>query len=358
MIIPNPSFLRKQESLIFNLCLCYPQLMQINGHEIAQTIYLQLKHRVGDLQKKHITPHLAVILVGDNPASIAYVKQKQKSGQEIGAKVTIINLPTPTAFSELKKIITQLNQDPQTHAILIQRPLPEHLSIQKLELLVSPQKDIDGFHPHSPYTLPLPLAVIKILETIYQLPQARGVAAEKDILSNKKITQAERVARPEGVPSSARRELATEDIGRDEGATGPTNAIFKNWLRSQKTIILGKGPTGGAPILSYLQELGFTPIQIDSQTPNPTKLLKTADIIISAVGKPNIITPNKIKKKAILISVGIFRDTNNKLKGDYEEDKIKSKASYYTPTPGGVGPVNVAMLMQNLTTTAEKQANS
>jgi methylenetetrahydrofolate dehydrogenase (NADP+)/methenyltetrahydrofolate cyclohydrolase len=128
-----------------------------------------------------------------------------------------------------------------------------------------------------------------------------------------------------------------------------------NWLKSKNIVVLGKGATAGGPILKYLNKLSVNPTQIDSKTPSPDELIKKADIVISAVGKPNTITPEKIKKDVTLIGVGIFRGEDGKLHGDYDEANIKNIAGFYTPTPGGVGPVNVAMLLDNLLNTTEKQ---
>lgn len=131
-------------------------------------------------------------------------------------------------------------------------------------------------------------------------------------------------------------------------------AKFKTWLQSQNIILLGKGPTGGGPILKYLKTLHITPHLIDSKTKDANQLIKQADIIITAVGK-NVLKPKSLKQDVILISVGLFKGADGKLHGDYEEKEIEHLASFYTPTPGGVGPVNVAMLMDNLITAAEKQ---
>ncbi len=269
--------------------------MRIDGRQIAAKIYEDLQERVGELEKKGVTPHLTVILVGNNPASVSYVSQKQKWAEHIGAKTTILNYPISIASVELQKKIHELNNDPTNHATLIQRPVPPHINIEKLELLVNPQKDIDGFHPNSPYTFPLALAIAKILEEIH---------------------------------------------------------ILK---KNQSIVVIGKGPTGGGPIIEHLTQLGLHPILIDSKTKNPDELTKKADIIISAVGKPSIISSQNIKKGATLIGVGIARDNNGKLHGDYDEQNIKNIAAFYTPTPGGVGPVNVAMLLYNLIETTKKQ---
>jgi len=286
--------------------------MRLDGTDIAANLYTEFKQRIVELKKKNIIPHLVVIIVGESPASVAYVTLKQKKGEEIGARVTILKYKTDVTTEELIEKIKLLNIDPFVHGILVQRPLPDHIDIAKLEMTTDPQKDIDGFHPDSPFTLPLPLAVVKILEEIY--------------ISNSK--------------SETR------------------NPDFVSWLKAENIVLIGKGPTGGGPVLKYLKTLNVKPHLIDSKTKSPEKLMKQADIIISAVGRKNTVKPELLKKGVILISVGINRGENKKLHGDYEEDAIKDIASCYTPTPGGVGPVNVAMLMSNLLTAAEKQALS
>lgn len=351
--------------------------MEINGHEIAKQLYEDLKKRVTILKKKHITPHLVVFLIGEDPASVAYVTLKMKRGEEIGAKVTIMKFNTSVTTDVLAKKITLLNADPFVHAILIQRPLPPQIDIAKLELLTDPQKDIDGFHPDSPYTLPLPLAVERILEEVYIL-SLRGASCHCDppecetfggeAISNNIKTensyQLERSPRLQHkcVALRARRireddKNTVEERVQQEGNFWQ-NPERKKWLHSQDIVLIGKGPTGGGPILSYFNKLHITPTVIDSKTKNQKELMKKADIIISAVGKENVVKAEDIKKGVILISVGIVRGANNRLTGDYNEDDIKSIAKYYTPTPRGVGPVNVAKLMENLVTATEKQTTT
>lgn len=216
------------------------------------------------------------------------------------------------------------------------------IDVEKLELLTNPEKDIDGFHPDSPYILPLPLAVVKILEEVYKLQKERGVASAGD---------------PSRAPGA---NGVNEAVGRGKARQDPEE--FSSWLKTRNIVVLGKGPTGGGPIIKLLNKLGVSQKVIDSKTENPEELMKNADIIISSVGRENVVKPEMIKKSqpagrqgAILIGVGILRGEDGKLKGDYDPEKIKDIAGYYTPTPGGVGPVNVAMLMVNLLDAAEKQ---
>jgi len=132
---------------------------------------------------------------------------------------------------------------------------------------------------------------------------------------------------------------------------------FINWLKSKKIVIIGKGETGGGPIIKMLKKINIEFKVIDSKTKTPEKFTKTADIVISAVGKPNILTAKMVKKGVILISVGLYRGKDKNLHGDYTEEKIKNIASFYTPTPGGVGPVNVICLLENLIQATRKLSN-
>lgn len=272
--------------------------MVIDGKKIAQVILQNLSEKVQKLKEKGTTPNLFIILAESGPASTAYVRQKELKATEIGAKTTVLRKSETISQDELIKLIDELNKDPNVHGIIAQRPLPAHIEHETIALAVDPKKDVDGLHPASNFPMPLAEAVLKILESI-----------------------------------------------------GET----KERLSSKKVVVIGKGKTGGAPIIAMLRDkLGVSPLTIDSRTQNPSLITKEADVIISAVGKPNILNSQMIKKGSILISVGLHKGSDGKLHGDYEEEEIKNTAAYYTPTPGGVGPVNVAMLLQNLVTAAQK----
>jgi methylenetetrahydrofolate dehydrogenase (NADP+) / methenyltetrahydrofolate cyclohydrolase len=293
--------------------------MKIDGRKIAQNILNDLAIQIKRLKKKDITPHLAIILVGNNPASITYVNQKKIKAEQIGAKTTIVNLPNDVSESELIGIIGQFNGDKPTHGIIVQQPLPQNINTETIVQSIDPKKDVDGFSSKSQFEMPIALAILEVLRNIYN---AKGVAEE------------------EGHPDSAqRREHWREGLL----LTGP---------QSKKIVIIGKGETGGKPIIEALQELGIKPLVIDSQTENPENITKNADIIISAVGKENIVNPEMIKQGLILIGIGQHKK-NGKIVGDYDEEKIKNIASFYTPTPGGVGPIDVSMLLKNLVAAAE-----
>lgn len=277
--------------------------MRIDGKAIAEEIFQDLSKRVEKLKEKDITPHLVVILVGEDPASAAYVRQKDLKAQLIGAKATIINLESGIKNHELIELIKKLNNDDSVHGIIVQRPLPKSINGEEVNKATDPAKDIDAFLPHSPFTMPLAAAVIKILEKVHG--STPGVDAQK----------------PLG---------------------------FVDWLKEKNIVVIGKGETGGGPTISLLKKLGATPKVIDSKTQNGQLITEEADIIISTVGRDNIVRSENIKNGVILVGVGMHRGEDGKLHGDYEEDDIKDIAAFYTPIPGGVGPVNVAMLLSNL----------
>ena len=261
--------------------------MRIDGKEIAQQILKKLKQKVDVLKKRGITPALSIILIGDNNSSLSYIKQKKLKGEEIGAKIQLFHFKSITQTA-LISLINKLNSNRQVHGIIVQRPLPADIDRDKISFAINPEKDVDGLNPTSRFDAPVGLAILEILGSI-------GISD----LKNKKIT------------------------------------------------VLGKGETAGGPILRVLQKHHIKPWVIDSKTRNPEDIIKSSDVIISAVGKENIINPKLLNKNQILIGVGLF-SKNGKLKGDYDVSEIEEKVKYFTPTIGGVGPVNVALLMKNL----------
>lgn len=302
--------------------------MKIDGKQIASEIFEDLRTRVEKIKSQTVEPHLAVILVGEDPASKSYVRQKELKTKEVGAIYTQYNLPETISNVELLSLVRKLNDDKSVHGIIVQRPLPAQIDQKALDNLTTPEKDIDSFHPNSPFPMPLAAAVLKILEEVYKL-QARGGAKFSQFASctfTKKIKT-----------SIAEQENFRTDL-----------SAFKYWLRSKKIVVIGKGQTGGGPTISLLRKMGIEPDIIDSKTKNPVEIAQKADILISAVGKENVVKSEMVKKNAILISVGLHKGADGKLHGDYNEEEIQDIASFYTPTPGGVGPVNVAMLVKNL----------
>ena len=257
--------------------------MRIDGKALADAILSDLTNQVTLLKQKGVTPTLAVILVGDNPESLSYIRQKQKATEKIGGRFIFERLPKTALFKEVAARVEMYNRDTSVHGLIVQRPLPAGLSAA-----VHQKKDIDGFMPNSLFDVPVAMAVFTILNHI--------------------------------------------------GIT----------IKNKKVVIVGRGETAGKPIAAAFAKQQCATSIITSKTSNPIEIMKTADIIISCVGKRGIITADAVKPGIILISVGLTRGEDGKLHGDYEENDIKDIASFYTPTPGGVGPLNIASLMQNL----------
>jgi len=281
--------------------------MKLDGKNIAIDILSHLKERVGELKKKNIHPHFAVILVGDDASSTAYVRQKELKSEEIGMKISVFKYPQTITEKELLIKVHELNNDTLIHGIIIQRPLPIHIDPQKITEATFLAKDVDGFSQDSPFSPPIALAVIKLLE----------------------------------------------EAKNSQGITTSTN----EYLLQKNITILGKGKTAGSPIINEFHKRNIPLTVIDTKTPNKSTILKNADIVISAVGKKDVFSSQDIKDEAIVIGVGMFQE-ENKLKGDYSMNDIATKASFYTGVPGGVGPVNVAYLLSNVLDAAEKHLDN
>jgi methylenetetrahydrofolate dehydrogenase (NADP+) / methenyltetrahydrofolate cyclohydrolase len=262
--------------------------MKIDGRQIAKEILDSLRIKIA---KQNVKPHLAIIIVGTDPASITYVKQKQIKAEEIGAETTLVNLKTETSQEDLAKLVDKFNKDSAINGIIVQKPLPSHIDNNMINLSINSKKDIDGFNPNTQFESPIGLSILEVLKKTY---------------SN--LTS----------------------------------------LRDKNIVILGKGETGGKPIKNTLLKLGVKPIIVDSKTENPDEIIKNADIVISAVGKKEIIKASTLKKETVLIGTGQHMEEDKQLHGDYEEKEIENIVSFYTPTPGGIGPINVAMLLKNL----------
>jgi methylenetetrahydrofolate dehydrogenase (NADP+)/methenyltetrahydrofolate cyclohydrolase len=299
--------------------------MKLQGTQIASRIYENLEKKVSQLQRRGIQPHLSVLLVGKDPASESYVHQKKKKGEQIAATVDVLVFPQSVSERELIVRIKELNRNPKVHGIIVQRPLPSQISEEAVDEAVASEKDIDGFLEESPYQEPISLAVDALLKEA--LKEIAALPHHKDQISLNVADYAN-----------------LDDYIRAE---------YKAWIQQKKIVVIGKGKTGGTPIINYLSSINAAPTVIDSKTVNPSEITRQADIIISTVGKANILTKDMIKKGAILIAIGMYRGNDGKLHGDYEEADIENVAEIYTSVPGGVGPVNVAMLLENLIRAAE-----
>ena len=272
--------------------------MRIDGKQIAAEILSDLKVRVEKLKEKNIIPHLYIILLSNDASSASYVNQKIKRGEEIGVKITLDRQNPNISTEELVEKIHKLNIDKNVHGIIVQRPMPKHLNEFEIEEAVKPTKDVDGFNSKTKFATPVAAAVLNVLKAIH-------------------------------------------------------NENFDKWLGLQKITVVGKGITAGGPIIRLLQKKGIEPSIISSKTTNRSEILNASDIVISAVGKPNVVSSDEVKNNAIVIGVGMHMEDDGKFKGDFNEEEISKIASFYSPTPGGIGPLNVTMLLSNLVTAAE-----
>lgn len=306
--------------------------MIIPGKEIAETLTKELLSKIEHLITKKIHPHLAVILVGNDESSLAYINRKKKVGETLSVTVSVYRLTIQNSIENLKTTVQLLNDDPDIHGIIIQRPVPLPISKAELDELVVNKKDVDGFRLDSAFTPPIGSALLSILQWVYQ-----------DIRSN---------------PAS---ELYN-----------PKLSEFDSWLTSQKILIIGKGNTGGKPIEETLRKRGATTTIADSKTQlleapikNDThhhgetnKMIYPGnfDMVISCAGKSNILRHSMVSKKTILIGVGLHTE-NGSMSPDYNQNEVRDLVAYYTPVPGGVGPVNVACLFKNLVQAAQTLNN-
>ena len=272
----------------------------IDGRKIRDQILENLK---GEVRNLKTTPTLAIILVGGNKASAAYVRQKSLAGEKIGAKVIVKNLNSDVSKDELENLINQLNRDTSIHGIIIQLPLPEHLNEEEISDKVLPERDVDGFVPGSKFRPATAMGVVELLKR-------SGVE-----------------------------------------------------IKGKNAVVVGRGKVAGRPTAELLREEGARVEVVHSKTENPAEITKKADILVSAVGKPNLITADMVKPGAVVIDIGtnpIDLVTNNispktKLVGDVDFETVAKIASKITPVPGGVGPMTVAALMQNLVDAARAQ---
>lgn len=278
----------------------------INGKEISDYIKNQVKDEVSYLTEKGISVGLAVIIVGDNPASKVYVANKEKACEALGIKSFKYALPEATTNEELLELIDKLNKDSEVDGILCQLPLPRHLDEKIIINRILPEKDVDAFHPQN---------VGKIMIGDY------------DFLP----------CTPAGVIEM----LKYENID----------------ITSKNCVVIGRSNIVGKPMAMLLLHNNATVTVCHSKTKNLADICRTADILVVAIGKAKFVTADMVKEGAVVIDVGMNRDENGKLCGDVDFETVKDKASAITPVPGGVGPMTIAMLMKNTLTAAKNKIN-
>ena len=276
--------------------------IKIDGKEIAQVVKDRVKKAVEVLKAQNINPCLATVLIGDNPASATYVKNKHKACEEVGIITKDHKLASNITQSELNEIIDSLNKDSTVHGILVQLPLPDQLNEFVTTSRISPLKDVDGLTPYNVGLLAMKKAAL--------------IAC---------------------TPSGIMEMFDYHDIN----------------LQGKNVVLINRSNLVGKPLYHLLLERNATVITCHSKTKNLDELCQMADVIITAVGNRSkfTLTPDMIKEGAIVIDVAILRH-EEKLVGDSDYDKIIQKASYATPVPGGVGPMTVAMLLKNTITAA------
>lgn len=273
----------------------------LDGKSLAQKIQENLKTQIADQSKiNKRVPGLAVLMVGDNPASAVYVRNKEKACEKVGIASFGSHFPQNTTQTELENVIQTLNQDDRVDGILVQLPLPSHLDAVGLLHKIAPEKDADGLHPDN---------------------LGKLVRGEKGLRS----------CTPAGVM-----ELLKE---------------YNLPIAGKKAVVIGRSILVGKPLALMLLEENATVTIAHSRTENLAEITRQADILIPAVGKPHLITAEMVKPSAVVIDVGINRidtsDGKSRLVGDVAYEEVKEIASYITPVPGGVGPMTVAMLLNN-----------
>jgi methylenetetrahydrofolate dehydrogenase (NADP+)/methenyltetrahydrofolate cyclohydrolase len=277
----------------------------IDGQAIAREFREGLMRRVGALASKGVRPGLAVVQVGNHPASKVYVRNKIRACSEVGLHSEHIELPGNTDEEALLERIRSLNNDARIHGILVQLPLPPGLSVDRVQETIAPEKDVDGFHPINVGLLAIgrprfapctPLGVMKLLE-------------------HEKIN-------PEG----------------------------------RHAVVVGRSNIVGKPMALLLLQRGATVTICNSRTPDLGEMTRQADILVVAAGKPMLVTSSMVKQGAVVIDVGINRLADGKLSGDVDFQSVWGTASRISPVPGGVGPMTIAMLIENTLLAAERVA--
>ncbi len=275
----------------------------IDGKLLAKKIRKELKEEVNTLKKDGINPKLAVIMVGNNPASSVYVRNKSKACEKVGIEFEEFLFDENETEEKLLETIEKLNNDDSIHGILLQSPLPKHININKAFNSISPKKDVDGFHPVN---------------------------------------------------------VGKLSIGEDSFISCTPYGIVKMFeeynieTEGKNAVILGRSNIVGKPMIQCMLNKNATVTVCHSKTKNIEEITRKADIIIAAIGKPKFVKENMVKDGAVIIDVGINRMDDGSICGDVDFENVSKKASYITPVPGGVGPMTIAMLLNNVVKAAKK----
>jgi len=279
----------------------------IDGRAIAEKVYVDLRRQIAELKSKGVTPGLAVVLVGDNPASRAYIRSKDKMSRELGLHSVKLELPTSTTQSELLARVEELNRDPAIHGIMVQSPPPKQIDEAAIVRSLDPRKDVDGFHPQN-------IARLALGDSTGFVPCT---------------------------PLGVQRLLIESKID----------------IAGAHIVILGRSMIVGKSLALLLmqknKDADATVTVVHSRSRNLEKITRSADILIAAIGRANFVKSEHVRDGAVIVDVGINRveDATNergyRLVGDVAFDEVAKKATAITPVPGGVGPMTIAMLMSN-----------
>lgn len=276
----------------------------IDGKELAKKVRKGLKQEVITLKEKGVNPKLAVIMVGNDPASSVYVKNKSKACEKVGIEFEEYLLEENTTEEKLLNLIEKLNNDNSVNGILLQSPVPKHIDINKAFRTISPDKDVDGFNPIN---------------------------------------------------------VGNLTIGEDAFISCTPYGIVKMFeeynieLEGKNAVILGRSNIVGKPMIQCMLNKNATVTVCHSRTKNIEEITRNADVVISAIGKPKFVKENMVKDGSVVIDVGINRLEDGSIVGDVDFDTVSKKASYITPVPGGVGPMTIAMLLNNVVKAAKIQ---
>lgn len=279
----------------------------MDGKGLADEMQVEMFKTVEGLKEKGITPGLVVLLVGENPASQTYVKNKEKRAVALGFNSLVKRLPESISEKELVNEIEFYNQNPDFHAILVQLPLPNHIDAETILNTIDPSKDVDGFHP---------------------VNMGKLLIGQPDMIP----------CTPYGIMKLLAR--------------------YKIDIAGKNAVIIGRSNIVGKPMAQLLLMEHATVTIAHSKTANLAELAKTADILVVAIGRGHFVTKEFIKPGAVVIDVGMNRDQNGKLIGDVASDEVAEVAGYLTPVPKGVGPMTITMLLYQTIKNAEKQVKS
>lgn len=280
----------------------------IDGKAVAEKLRAEYRTRIEELQRKHdLVPGLAVILVGDNPASQVYVRNKIRACKDVGIRSELIELPASTSESELLDHIDRLNEDSGIHGLLIQLPLPPHIEVHKVLERIAVEKDVDGFH----------------------LYNVGGLVTGNTVF-------------PPCTPYGVQKLLEHENVE----------------IEGRNVVVVGASNIVGKPMALMLMQQDATVCICHKKTRDLGQFTLLADILVVAAGVPGLIVPQMVRTGAVVIDVGINRLPDGRLVGDVDFEGVRRKAAAITPVPGGVGPMTVTMLLHNTLLSAERSVNT